>query len=406
MATVQRDDNDTRYLGIVDFFDQAVLASYTCEPDKYVLETDHFEGHLTTAPHAELGGEQDYVDIRFGYCTLANGDLALAVFLPDLYRKSVAHARRWAGYHLADPMWAAGSDERFELWKRRYLEGSWAVDNGPRSHLEDVVAIINALTVEVVGCALFRFPANPALNFPSTQNTHAYQDAHKELYGFVIDGLDKQAIERVAARQGLILNVNSDNTRKALEKALPAFPAASPLWPALEKVSAQRRETGHGVRTRARRYPAFEEFTRDLEALVAGLRHLLDHLERVLGMGGAIARRRQESKKWLPRIDRPPMGHFSIMQLPVIVGKTVERVEFGFRRHTDGVHESEAIILHFTDGSILGVDTGSNAVNVASDHHGLKPSEFHVDFVLYWVPPPDVERVDAGVITQENDARG
>jgi len=43
--------------------------------------------------------------------------------------------------------------------------------------------------IEVVGQALFKFSNNPALNFPVAQNTHAYQDAHKELYSYVIDGL-------------------------------------------------------------------------------------------------------------------------------------------------------------------------------------------------------------------------
>jgi hypothetical protein len=66
----------------------------------------------------------------------------------------------------------------------------------------------------------------------------------------------------------------------------------------------------------------------------------------------------------------------------------VERVEFGFRERHDGVHQSEAMILFFTDGSILGVDTGSNAGNIASKYEGLRPDDFHADFMLYWVPPP------------------
>ncbi len=105
-------------------------------------------------------------------------------------------------------------------------------------------------------------------------------------------------------------------------------------------------------------------------------------------MNGAIARKRQEAKAYLPRIDQPPMAHFSIAQLPTIQGKTVARVEFGFRQPIEGVHQSEAIILHFTDGSSLGIDTGSNAGNLASEHDGLQAEDFHVDFMLQWVPPP------------------
>ncbi len=40
------DKKEAFYAKIVGFFDQRVLASYRSEPDRYTLETDHFEGHL------------------------------------------------------------------------------------------------------------------------------------------------------------------------------------------------------------------------------------------------------------------------------------------------------------------------------------------------------------------------
>ena len=105
-------------------------------------------------------------------------------------------------------------------------------------------------------------------------------------------------------------------------------------------------------------------------------------------MDGERACKPQSTKKWLPRIDRLAEAHYAITKLPTIIGKTVERVEFGFREHHDGVQQSEAMILFFTDGSILGIDTGSNAGNIASQYEGLRPEDFHADFMLYWVPPP------------------
>src|SRR5437588_8695540 len=39
-------EKEAFYEKIIGFFDQRVLASYRSEPDRYVLETDHFEGHL------------------------------------------------------------------------------------------------------------------------------------------------------------------------------------------------------------------------------------------------------------------------------------------------------------------------------------------------------------------------
>ncbi len=386
--TEQHDEEDDIYQQIIGYFDHQVLASYRSEPDRYVLETDHFEGQLRVVGDGGVTEIAEHIDIRFGYRTRASGDLALVVYLPDLYQRSPAYVQRWITYQLANPEWITEPDNRFEMWKARYLEGSWSIENGPRFHLEDTVATINALCLEVVGQALFKFRSNPALNFPAAQNTHAYQDAHKELYSYIIDGLDKEAIERIAKHQSLTIKIHSDKSLKALEKALPTLPSNSALWPALRKVSTERRNAGHGVRAPAQRFLAFEEFTNDLEAVVTGLRELLANLENVLGMSGERARERQEAKVRLPLIDRPPMGHYSITQLPTIVGKTVERVEFGFRQHLDGVHESEAMILYFTDGSVLGIDTGSNATNIADDHEGLQSDDFHVDFRLQWVPPP------------------
>jgi hypothetical protein len=386
-------DKEAFYQRIVGYFDQQVLASYRNEPDKYILKTDHFEGRLQAVVDEDgVSVAADYIDIRFGYHTRTGGDLALAVFLPDLVDKSSAHIPRWAAYHLSNQELTAKPDKRFEMWKARYLEGSWNVENGPRSRLEETVAIINALCLEVSGVerALFKFASNPLLNFPAAQNTHAYQDAHKELYGYIIDGLDKETIKRIAALRGLTLNVSSDKTRKALEKALPAPSLGSVLQSALDKVSTERYRSGHNVRSLAQRFPAFEEFTNDLEAVVIGLRELLTTLENVLGMSGERAKKRQQAKVYSPRIDRdrPPEAHYSITQLPQIVGKTVQRVEYGFCKHIEGSHESEGMILYFTDGSILGIDTGSNACNVADEHEGLQPDEFHADVMLKWVPPP------------------
>lgn len=41
----------------------------------------------------------DNIDIRFGYRTYASGDLALTVFLPDLFARSPAHVQQWVTYH-------------------------------------------------------------------------------------------------------------------------------------------------------------------------------------------------------------------------------------------------------------------------------------------------------------------
>ncbi|MBE7157163.1 MAG: hypothetical protein INR62_01785 [Rhodospirillales bacterium] len=90
-----------------------------------------------------------------------------------------------------------------------------------------------------------------------------------------------------------------------------------------------------------------------------------------------------ESKRKPPTPARPPEPNYSINQAKQMVGKTVESVEVGFREDHPKLHQSELIVLHFTDGTTLAIDTGSNVGNVIPG--ALKrPDEIHVDFNLEW----------------------
>lgn len=375
------------YERFVEFFDQAVMAAYLQQSDRFVVQTDHFEGHLSSRYEKDLR-PPDPIDIRFGYRTLSSGDLAIAAYRPDLYQKSATHESRWAAFRLQEPAWAT-QDQRYDLWLRRYFDGDWGVENGPCAQVEALVGTINALTSEIVGTALFSSDSTEALTFPLAQNTHRYQDAHQTLYGFLIDGLDKGCITRIGTKAGVSLKVDSDKTVTALKKLPSMPPDTSPLWAAFDLSSKQRWLASHKTRPAAVRFSAFEQFSQDLELWVAGLRELLSCLEKILGMRGDMAEKRQTAKQGLPEIAAPPEAHYSICQLPRIVGKTVAKVEYGFQKAHPHVHQSEAMILHFTDGSTLGIHAGSNAGNLAHDHEGLAPEEFHVDFILQWVPAPD-----------------
>ena len=236
------------------------------------------------------------------------------------------------------------------------------------------MATINALTTETVGLLLFDPHECEALRFPLTQNTHRYQDEHLILYGFLVDGLQKECIVRIGAKTGVQLNVASDKTVSALRKVPGAPESDSPLWAAFEKTSQQRRLAGHKTRPTATRFAAFEEFSEDLKQWVTGLRELLSCLEKILGMKGSIAAKRHTAKQHLPVIVAPPEANYSIATLPRIVGKTVGTgVQCGVRRKHPKLHQSEAMILHFTDGSSLGIETGSNIVNLSHDHEQLDP---------------------------------
>ena len=74
---------------------------------------------------------------------------------------------------------------------------------------------------------------------------------------------------------------------------------------------------------------------------------------------------------------------------PKLIGKTIKNVTFGIREDNKNLHQSDVLLLEFTDGSILSIQTGSNAKNVAYDANSpggrrIKPNDFHTDFVLIW----------------------
>ena len=142
----------------------------------------------------------EFVDVQFGYRTLHSGELAIAAILPDLLEKSKTHALKWRGFLLPNPQWSTGHDERFSLWVRRSLGGDWSVGPGVRARLAKAIHVINCLAEETVGKPLYTHELSEALNFPAAENTHRYQDSHEELYGYLIDGLDRNCISLLAGR--------------------------------------------------------------------------------------------------------------------------------------------------------------------------------------------------------------
>ncbi|HEV2499816.1 MAG TPA: hypothetical protein VGY31_09585 [Terriglobia bacterium] len=110
-------------------------------------------------------------------------------------------------------------------------------------------------------------------------------------------------------------------------------------------------------------------------------------IENEFGVDGKGTSERHEAKKWLPRIVCAPQPHYSIVQASHMKGKTIQKVEIGTREDIKEVHGSEAIIVYFTDGSIMGLDTSSNAWNVATGEKPFHAEDLHVDFRVQWVPP-------------------
>jgi hypothetical protein len=380
---------DERIMSILGFFEPEVLAAYREQPDKFDLATDHFEGHLSiSSPYYarldEKSQDQEYIETRFGYRTLRNGELKLAVFLPDLVEKSRGHLERWKAFVVDTDEWLdEDKDERFSLWVRRHMEGDWNVDSGPAFQILEEIRLINGVTAEATGRRLFNID-RPNIPYPAAQNTHRYEDAHRELYGVLIDGLDKTGIEQLGQRLGCPINAQSMKTRNALATILPAVANDRTFADPIENVSEQRRRASHKVRPPAQPMTAFEQFTKDLQLCHQAVRLLRTTIESELHMDAAKAARRQEALGHLPRIGSPSEPNYSINALSRMVGKTVSKVEYGFREEIKGVHQSELVIIHFTDGSIMSIETGSNARNLSDRAH--EPQDFHVDFRVHWVP--------------------
>src|SRR5438132_1880136 len=111
---------------LLGYFDTQVLAAYRNELHKYLIKSDYFSGELeiTSEYYRELERAEQRdksVNIRFGYRTLKEGNLAIVAWLLDLFEKSKSHIDRWAAFQLKDAVWKTEYDERLSNWVRRYL---------------------------------------------------------------------------------------------------------------------------------------------------------------------------------------------------------------------------------------------------------------------------------------------
>jgi hypothetical protein len=313
--------------GFLGYFDQQVLASYRNEPHKFDLEADSFEGTLTLTQTyyrelEEAGNTDEWLNLKFGYRTLADGNLAIALWLPDLM-KAKAHQAKWRGFRLENPYWT-DPDERFQQWITRYIGGSWEVDNGPKFYLAETVSAINGFTIEIVGYALYEFPIDSSLTFPAGENTHRYEDAHGRLYGFLVDGLNKKCIQALATKVGTQGNFDNKNTLDALKRVFPELAAPSKFDASMSLVSEQRRQAHHSVRPPAMGMAAFSTFTQDLTLCLAGVREVFECLENHLGVDGMSASKKNEARKQLPNIRETQHRFAFIHEATKIEGKTIE----------------------------------------------------------------------------------
>ena len=82
----------------------------------------------------------------------------------------------------------------------------------------------------------------------------------------------------------------------------------------------------------------------------------------------------------LPKIASPALPEF-LELAKKMEGKTIKKIEYGYGEYVRGAHQTEVLILEFTDGTKVGISIGSNAMEFKEL---LNPEELKVDFNVRW----------------------
>jgi len=264
-----------------EYYEPFVLSSYRDQPDKYLIETDDFEGEINTREAyylklQEKGETHKFISVRFGYRKLEDGSTSLVIWKNDLYQLSSFHIRNWRGFRIENPKFL-DNDKTFNKWYSRNIEAN-AVQGGPRYELAETIIQINDLTNKYIQKSLYQHDLDPSLSFPIPDNTHSYQDSHEDLYRYLIDGLNKDCIELLAQKQGINKSFGNKKTLNALLEIFPHL-KNSKFKDAMDNVSDQRRNASHKKRDPAKEFNAFEKFSSDLIDCNEGLKELLQSIE-------------------------------------------------------------------------------------------------------------------------------
>ncbi len=378
---------------LVGYFKLAVLAQYRAEPHKYELRVSDYGGvvKLTDAYWESLNDSQseaESIDLRYGFRQDRNGELHIAAFLPDLVRKSPGHVARWAPYEVPASEMMPLPDAKYEPWAMRILMGSWEVGANAMERIDRTVRGINALAMEAFAEPLFKDESNPHLHAPTAENTHAYEDAHREAYAYLVDGLNANVVSALVKRTGAATGKEDRYTLQRLKKC---FPSATTLYGALDVVSEQRRKAAHGVRQPATSMLAFDQFRQDMEAVATGLSELQSGLETLFSTSAEDAMKRQSALNSVPEAEGSAQISALTYAMPLLrqsVGRTVKSVELFQRRNEPRVHQSEVIKVTFTDGGVLYIEACTNIRNISAMHGDFDPQELDVSLCPHFVPPP------------------
>jgi hypothetical protein len=379
------------------YFRPAVLAIFYNQPEKYSIQTDEFEGTVKIRDSyyrksGTDGTDRTYLNVAFGFRACKNGEWAVAAYAPDLAKASPDETQFWTGFEIATEDGFTTSemdDPRFQKWMSRYLMGNWHVEDGPIAELDRMVSEVNAIAQCVVKAPMFNSTDLRRLCFPFAQNTHRYEDAHAEVYRLIIDGLNKEAIQRIGNRLGIAIKAGDKRTLTALAMLFPDPSVQATVRDPLEYVSQQRRRASHKERPPAQSFPAFEEFEKDLRTVMRSIEAIRDDLALRLDVDIRRCGERASALRGLPAFDesRPTQPNYGIFPALNMVGKQVERVKTGELVSVPDRPEMEALVLEFSDGSMVSIEAATNISQIIRDDGPVNPQELHVTFYVNYVPP-------------------
>lgn len=227
---------------------------------------------------------------------------------------------------------------------------------------------------------MFKFPENPLLNFPEAENSDCYAKAHLELYRLIVDGLNIEAIGALASKLGKNLT-SPEKSLNSIKEILPVE-----LLPIIHKTFQQcaaERHKNHGLPSNPiKSFPAFDTFHQDLTAMANALSALNTWLEEALGVSAEKCNKRERELEMFPKLVGSVPANSTLHTILRAEGKTIQKIDYGIVEPRPEVHLSEAIIIHFTDGTSLAIKIGSNAYNLSDEK--LQPNDFHTDLIAFW----------------------
>ena len=92
----------------------------------------------------------------------------------------------------------------------------------------------------------------------------------------------------------------------------------------------------------------------------------------------------------LPVFDetRPTQPNYGIFAARNMVGKNVTHVRTGELVSEPGTSEMEAIVVEFSDGSMMSIEPATNISQISNDETPIDPQALHVTFYVNYAPMP------------------